>query len=818
MQISDDRQRPVGVLVLILLGALVAVVQLYDVYADVVSSSASVLVSVVEFSFPGLLLLAFGVVVAWLYVNDWDGEHVLRVAAWSLAATTGVLALQAWVLGVQFLSNTGTDVRLIASSNAAIGLVLGSCIGIYSVMRSREHRELERSEERYRSMTEDVLDSSDVALFILDETDDVVWVNEAVETYFGVDRDALVGRPNDEVFAETASAVANPERFRERLEAAGEANAVNGSNAADSQERFECHVLPEGDREERWLEYRSQPIESGLYEGGRIEHYTDVTAQKETAARLEARERVLRDLHDVLLDRSSSVQDRIAALMDIGRDQLGMSFALLARVDGEDVHVRAAIPGDWPFAEGETYPLSDTVCRRVVETEESQQFRHLSAEAPALTDCLSHADVSVESYVGMPVRVDGEVFGTLAFYDQEPGDRVGEWEMTVLELMGSWIGNELELARRREEREQALRETREQFTSLVGDVEEYAIFQLDPDGYVKSWNRGARQIKGYEPDEVVGEHVRMFYPASARDAGDPEALLAEAREHGRAETEGWRVRKDGSRFWANVSVTALREADGSLRGFLKVTRDMTERREREQQLEHERERLEFMNRIIRHNLLNGMNVVEARAELLSGQVDSDVAVHLETVQSRVQDMVDLIETMRSFMQVLTEEDGEQTEPVALDAVLSAEVEKARNAYDAATITYDPGASVRVVGNDLLPEVFENLLSNAVQHNDSASPTVSVSVHVEGEEAVVEVADDGPGVDEAMRDAIFEKGEKGFDSPGTGFGLYLVRELVASYDGAIDVRNRPEGGAAFTVRLPLAAHALDGVEESGRASN
>ena len=181
-------------------------------------------------------------------------------------------------------------------------------------------------------------------------------------------------------------------------------------------------------------------------------------------------------------------------------------------------------------------------------------------------------------------------------------------------------------------------------------------------------------------------------------------------------------------------------------------------------------------------------------------------------------MVDLIETMRSFMQVLTEEDGEQTEPVALDAVLSAEVEKARNAYDAASVTYDPGPDVFVVGNDLLPEVFENLLSNAVQHNDSPGPTVAVSARVDGDEAVVEVADDGPGIDEAMRDAIFEKGEKGFDSPGTGFGLYLVRELVASYDGAIDVRNRPEGGAAFTVRLPLASHARDGVEESGRASN
>jgi PAS domain S-box-containing protein len=593
---------------------------------------------------------------------------------------------------------------------------------------------------------------------------------------------------------------------------------VDDATAGGSQGRFECHVLPGSDREERWLEYRSQPIESGLYEGGRIEHYTDVTAQKQTTARLEARERVLRDLHDVLLDRSSSVQDRIAALMNIGREHLGMSFALLTRVDGDDAYVRAASPRDWPFTEDETYPVGDTVCRRVVETEESQQFSHLSEEAPALTDCLSHADVDVESYVGMPVRVDGELFGTLAFYDQAPSEAVGEWEMTVLELMGNWIGNELELARRRDEREQALRETREQFTSLVGDVEEYAIFQLDPDGYVESWNRGARQITGYEPDQVVGEHVRMFYPASARDADEPEALLAESRERGRADTEGWRVRKDGSRFWANVSVTVLREADGALRGFLKVTRDMTERREREQQLEHERERLEFMNRIIRHNLLNGMNVVDARAGLLSGHVDPAGAEHLETVQSRVQDMMDLIETMRSFMQVLTEEGGEQTEPVALDPVLSAEVEKARNAYDGATVTYDPGPSVRVVGNDLLPEVFENLLSNAVQHNDSASPTVSVSVRVAGEEAVVEVADDGPGVDEAMQDAIFGKGEKGFNSPGTGFGLYLVQELVASYDGAIDVRNRPEGGAAFTVRLPLAAHALDGVEESGRAPN
>jgi PAS domain S-box-containing protein len=798
MDIADDRQRAVGVLVLAALGAAVAAAQLYDVYAAIVRGGVSMVASLIGFSLPALLLVAFAVVVAWLYLNDWTGRHVLRVAAWSLVVSVGVLALQAWVLGVQYFFRNGTDFGALASSNVAVGLVLGACIGIYSAMRSQERRELERSEERYRSLTEDVLDSSDVGIFILDDDLTVVWVNEAVEAYFGLERSAVVGRDKREVLAETASAFEDPERFRERVAAT--------YDDPGREERFECHVLPGDGRTERWLEHSSHPIDSGLYEGGRIEHYTDVTGQRETTAELESRERILRDLHDALLDRSSSVERRVSSLMAVGREHFGMEYAVLAHVEVGDFHVRTASPRDYPLAEGETYPLSETVCRRVVETGTTQRFQHLSTEAPDLTNCLSHADVDVESYVGMPVYVDGEVYGTLAFYDSESTDRIGEWSVTVLELMASWVGSELELARRREEREQALRETREQFSSLVADVEEYAIFRVDPNGRVASWNRGARQVYGYERAAILGEHVRTFYPESARAGGDPGAFLEVAADTGHCEATGSRVREDGSAFWADDSITALRDEDGDLRGFLLVTRDMTERREREQQLEHERERLEFMNRIIRHNLLNGMNVVAARVELLSGHVDAEVASHLETVQSRVEDMVDLIETMRSFMQVLTEEDGEQTEPMDLAAVLAEEVEKARNAYDDAEVGYDPPPNATVVGNDLLPELFENLVSNAVQHNDSPSPTVEVRAHVEGDEAVIEVADDGPGIDEEVRDAIFEKGEKGFDSPGTGFGLYLVRELVESYDGSVDARNHPKGGAVFTVRLPLATGA------------
>ncbi|QLG28209.1 PAS domain S-box protein [Halorarum halophilum] len=132
----------------------------------------------------------------------------------------------------------------------------------------------------------------------------------------------------------------------------------------------------------------------------------------------------------------------------------------------------------------------------------------------------------------------------------------------------------------------------EQFGAFVSAVEDYAIFMLDPDGVVVSWNEGARRIKGYEEGEIVGEHFTVFYEDTDVRRGIPANILKTAREEGRAEHEGWRVRADGSRFWANVTVTAVRDDDGSLAGFTKVTRDLTERRNYERALEEERDLLD----------------------------------------------------------------------------------------------------------------------------------------------------------------------------------------------------------------------------------
>ena len=122
-------------------------------------------------------------------------------------------------------------------------------------------------------------------------------------------------------------------------------------------------------------------------------------------------------------------------------------------------------------------------------------------------------------------------------------------------------------------------ETTDSFRLLVETVRDYAIFMLDGSGRVLTWNAGAQRLKGYRSQEIIGKHFSCFYPADAVEAGKPARLLALAAREGRVEDEGWRVRQDGSRFWADVIITALRDPDGSVIGFAKVTRDMTERRQ-----------------------------------------------------------------------------------------------------------------------------------------------------------------------------------------------------------------------------------------------
>ncbi|SEW30180.1 PAS domain-containing sensor histidine kinase [Natrinema salifodinae] len=175
----------------------------------------------------------------------------------------------------------------------------------------------------------------------------------------------------------------------------------------------------------------------------------------------------------------------------------------------------------------------------------------------------------------------------------ELADRKLEYQSKPIES-GEFAGGRVELyydITDQKESEGALQESKAEFQSLVDAVEEYAIFRLDTEGHVISWNKGARKIKGYDREEILGEHFSTFYTDADRAAGVPERNLASATENGSVEDEGWRVREDGTRFWANVTITSLQDADGTHQGYLKVTRDMTDRWEHEQELESELQRI-----------------------------------------------------------------------------------------------------------------------------------------------------------------------------------------------------------------------------------
>lgn len=226
-----------------------------------------------------------------------------------------------------------------------------------------------------------------------------------------------------------------------------------------------------------------------------------------------------------------------------------------------------------------------------------------------------------------------------------------------------------------------------------------------------------------------------------------------------------------------------------------------ERLDREEQIQSEREQLEFINRIVRHNLLNSIQLVRGRLEHLDGE---SFESHRDTIVDRVDEMADFIQTMRAYMQALVEGEEHELWPVELQPTVREEVESARSRYTDAEIDLGEIPDVTVRADDLLGPIVENLLANAVEHNDKDTPRVRVDAELGDGMVTVRVADNGPGVPDDREDEIFERGEFGERSSGSGFGLYLVQTAVDSYGGSVEIVDNEPVGSVFQVTLPLAS--------------
>jgi len=321
---------------------------------------------------------------------------------------------------------------------------------------------------------------------------------------------------------------------------------------------------------------------------------------------------------------------------------------------------------------------------------------------------------------------------------------------------------------------------------------------LNEDGEFVYINQAHADIYGYnDPEALLGNTWRMLYEDDEIDRFENEVLPL-TQDQGRWRGEATGRRKNDKTFDQDLSLT---ETDnGSL---VCVVRDITDRKEYEQKLEDQRDDLEVLNQVVRHDIRNDMAVVSGRANLLEEHVEEGGKKDLEAIQDSVESATGLTKTARDLSDIMlsTEED---VEPTRLDQCLNSVIRNVREKFDTAVITTEdqiPGTQVR--GNELLETVFRNLIYNAVVHNDKQKPEVRVSMGIDEETTTVRIADNGPGIPDTQKETIFGKGEKGLDSPGTGLGLYLVQTLVKQYGGDVWVEDNDPEGSVFIVELPKA---------------
>ncbi len=238
-------------------------------------------------------------------------------------------------------------------------------------------------------------------------------------------------------------------------------------------------------------------------------------------------------------------------------------------------------------------------------------------------------------------------------------------------------------------------------------------------------------------------------------------------------------------------------------GVLGYARNITERTNYEAQIEVQRDTLEILNQIVRHDIRNDLQVVVSYTELLLEHVDPEGEKLARTVLEAAQNAVDITQTARDVADVVLQSETE-LEPRSVETVLTTEIEQARGKYEDARIEAPESIpSVTVLGDGMMESLIRNLLQNAVLHNDEPEPLVTVLVEQTDDQVEIAVADNGPGIPDERKEAIFEKGEQGLDSEGTGLGLYLVKSLVDRYDGSLSVEDNDPKGSVFRVQFPRA---------------
>lgn len=380
----------------------------------------------------------------------------------------------------------------------------------------------------------------------------------------------------------------------------------------------------------------------------------------------------------------------------------------------------------------------------------------------------------------------------------------------------------------RKQAEESLHQSEERYRSLVEQVTDYGIFMLDEKGRIMSWNEGAKRIKGYTAEEIIGKYFSIFYPKEDIISGKPAYELKVAREKGKYEEEGWRLRKDGSTFWANVVITAVYNNNGTLIGYSKVTRDLTERKASERALKESYERyrqlatelkvtnaelsyangeLEQFTSIVSHDLQEPIRTIKSFLRLIQIKIGEEQYAALDTYITKsinaASRMKELIQNLLQYSQLGKGEVIEEW--VDVKELISQAVQNVKSSTDASGAEISIEAEVDSIKGDRvqLLQLLQNLLSNALKFTDKSQPRITIKVSEENGYPRFAVSDNGIGIARGDLNKVFEifrRLHTKKDYPGTGIGLAICKKIVDRHCGRIWPESEPGKGTTFYFTL------------------
>lgn len=357
--------------------------------------------------------------------------------------------------------------------------------------------------------------------------------------------------------------------------------------------------------------------------------------------------------------------------------------------------------------------------------------------------------------------------------------------------------------------EKLLKSSQDTYASLLGEIQDYAIITLDLQGNIVNWNKGAEHIKGYTAKEVVGKNFRIFYTPAAQADNTPEKILAAAARNGRVQHDDYRVRKDGTLFWGSVTMTALHNNEGELTGFIKITRDLTQRKLMEDQtfqylskLETENRELEQFTYIASHDLQEPLRSISTLVELVAteyaGKLDENADNYLRFIRQSSNRMSDLIKALLDYSRIGK---VKVKETVDCNQIILNVVDDLRTAIheSKAQVIMENLPVVQAYPIEL-KLLFQNLLSNAIKFRQKdVPPVIRISCVKKGHEYEFTFADNGIGIAPRYQEKIFEIFQRLHNQlqyEGTGIGLAHCKKIVTLHGGRIWLNSKPGLGSQF----------------------